>query len=190
MADQEKLLGNLDGPEPAVSTSRLGVMAITLNKIQAREWFQKTREKVKPWNEFFQTKQFKMPKGIAPAGQRLVKNIEKFQGNYLFVFLGLVIFCIITSPLLLIAIAASLGACYIISIKNTDQKIKVMGRDLTLAQQYAAVGVISIPVFWIAGAGSVIFWLIGASIFVIALHATMYAGEEEAPFEELEMEPV
>ena len=35
------------------------------------------------------------------------------------------------------------------------------GRELSLAQQYAAVGVLAFPLFWIAGAGSAVFWIIG-----------------------------
>lgn len=35
------------------------------------------------------------------------------------------------------------------------------GYELSLAQQYAAIGVLSIPILSIAGAGSAIFWIIG-----------------------------
>ena len=82
------------------------------------------------------------------------------------------------------------------------------GREVTLAQQYAAITVASIPLFVIAGAGNknnfqavinycvnkkhenvsfitncsyfflnlgtAVFWVIGASIFLIALHASFY----------------
>ena len=37
----------------------------------------------------------------------------------------------------------------------------VSGRELSLAQQYAGVGALSFPLFWIAGAGSAVFWIIG-----------------------------
>ena len=82
------------------------------------------------------------------------------------------------------------------------------GREVTLAQQYAAIAVGSIPLFVIAGAGewnlsyinpitirrklniklllafwlmptclisgTAVFWVIGASFFVIAIHASFY----------------
>ena len=67
----------------------------------------------------------------------------------------------ITSPLLLLAIAASLGGCYILSLRNAEKLIIVAGHELSLAHQYAAVGVLSLPVFYIAGAGAVIFWVLG-----------------------------
>lgn len=68
-------------------------MAISLSNVSAREWFYKTREKVKPWGDFINTKNFKMPNSMAPLPKRIIKNIDNFQGNYLFVFLGLVFFC-------------------------------------------------------------------------------------------------
>ena len=37
----------------------------------------------------------------------------------------------------------------------------ITGRELSLAQQYAVVGVCSFPLFWLAGAGSAVFWVIG-----------------------------
>ncbi|KAK3587718.1 hypothetical protein CHS0354_042509 [Potamilus streckersoni] len=166
------------------------LMSISLSNVSAREWLQKRRETIQPWGEFLNTGKLKSPKSLAPLPKRIVKNIEKFQSNYLFVFIGLVIFCVLTSPLLLVAIAACLGACYIISLKNQDKKITVFGREVSLAQQYAAVGACSFPLFWLAGAGSAVFWVIGASFFVIMLHASMYATEDEGQPFELEMEQV
>ncbi|XP_012946782.1 prenylated Rab acceptor protein 1-like [Aplysia californica] len=104
------------------------MMSLSLSNASAREWFSKTRESVRPWAEFVHTKRFGVPKSIAPVPKRIVKNIDTFQGNYLFVFMGLVVFCILTSPLLLVALAACFGACYLISVKNQDKKITVMGK--------------------------------------------------------------
>jgi len=165
-------------------------MTFTLSNVAMREWFHRTRESVKPWGAFVSTQRFKLPKHVAPLGKRIIKNIEHFQGNYLFVFLGLVIFCVLTSPLLLIAIAACLGACYIISLKNQENKYKIMGHEISLAQQYTAVGILSFPLFWVAGAGSAVFWIIGASFFLISVHASLYSIEEENDFAELTMENV
>jgi len=152
---------------------------ITLSNVQWREWVQKKRESVKPWGEFVNYNKFKLPKSIAPVGKRVITNVERFQSNYVFVFMGLVVFCIITSPMLLVAIAACLGACYIISLKNKESKITLMGREITIAQQYAAVAAMSFPLFWIAGAGSAVFWVIGASVVVILLHASLYTLDDE-----------
>jgi len=71
----------------------------------------------------------------------------------------------ITSPLLLIAVAASLGACYILSVKNAEKKIAVFGHELSLAQQYGMVAVCSLPLFYLAGAGAALFWVLGKIVF-------------------------
>merc|ERR1719461_363144 len=78
------------------------------------------------------------------------------------VFIVLVLYCLISSPLLLIVIAATGGACYI------------AGLEVSVAQQYGLIGVCSIPFFLIAGAGGVVFWVLGASLFFITGHAAFY----------------
>lgn len=182
--------GNIDAPVFENQTLKQRIMALSLSSPTAREWFAKTRDGIRPWGEFINTGKFQAPKSLAPLPKRVIKNIEHFQSNYLFVFIGLVIFCILTSPMLLVAIAACFGACYIISLKNRDSKLRLFGRELSLAQQYGVVGICSFPLFWLAGAGSAVFWVIGASFFVIMLHASFYMpGDEGEPFD-LEMEPV
>ena len=36
-----------------------------------------------------------------------------------------------------------------------------VGKEVTVTHQYAAVGLLAFPLFWIAGAGSAVFWVIG-----------------------------
>ncbi|ELU09515.1 hypothetical protein CAPTEDRAFT_19146 [Capitella teleta] len=183
------LSGDIDPPSSDAEKSSM-MSSVSLSNMQMRDWLMKRRESIQPWAEFLKTSKFKLPKAVAPATKRIVANIERFQSNYIFVFLLLFIFCILTSPMLLIALAAIFGACYIVSLKNADKKFSLMGHELSLAQQYASVGLMSIPVLWLAGAGSAIFWIIGASVFVIMLHASMYSLDDEvAPFD-LDMEEV
>ncbi|KAJ4444804.1 hypothetical protein ANN_06601, partial [Periplaneta americana] len=149
-------------------------MHVSLSSPAAREWFGQRRENIRPWPVFVNTSNFRSPSSIPRLSKRIVRNVEYFQSNYFFVFLGLIAYCLITSPLLLIAVAASLGACYILSLKNSERKINIIGYELTLAQQYGLVAVCSLPLFYLAGAGAAIFWVLGASIFVITLHAAFY----------------
>merc|ERR1712038_837897 len=139
-----------------------------------REWVTKRREEIRPWGTFVKTTNFEPPQSLPRWSKRLYKNIEHFQSNYVFVFLILFIYCLITSPFLLIAMAMSGGACYYASHKQGQRKLILGGREVTLAQQYAAIAVGSIPLFVIAGAGTAVFWVIGASFFVIGLHASFY----------------
>ena len=70
------------------------IMSLSLSNVSAREWIAKTREGIKPWAEFIATSKFKVPKSIKPVPGRVMRNIEHFQSNYMFVFLGLVVFCV------------------------------------------------------------------------------------------------
>ena len=53
--------------------------------------------------------------------------MEYFQSNYVCVFLVLVLYCLISSPLLLIVIAGAGGAAYYAAVKNEGRKIAIAG---------------------------------------------------------------
>lgn len=161
---------------------------MSLSGSSAREWISSRRQTIQPWSQFLSTSRFTKPTSVAVAGTRVVKNIEHFQTNYLFVFIILLIYCIMTSPLLIIFLAALFGAFYWINVKNQSRKLKIGSYELTLAQQYGAVALLSFPLFFIAGAGSAVFWVIGASFFLIMLHAVFYNPQDQ--LEEIQMEEV
>jgi len=169
-------------------------MPFTMSRQEAGEWITKRRETIRPWSTFFSMSRFKQPLSAQRLTRRLVRNVEHFQSNYFFVFIGLFIYCLVTSPLLLFAFALILGMCYWIFMRNMDKKLSLFGHELTLAQQYSIVGLFSMPLFYLVGASSVLFWVLGASSFLIFLHATFYDIEsllepEEETFE-LTMEEV
>ena len=69
------------------------IMALSLSNASAREWFYKAKDGIRPWGDFVNTSKFKTPKSITPLPKRIVQNVNHFQSNYLFVFMGLVVFC-------------------------------------------------------------------------------------------------
>ncbi|XP_070549009.1 prenylated Rab acceptor protein 1-like isoform X2 [Ptychodera flava] len=133
-------------PYPATYT-----MALNVSSSSAKEWVQKQRDKLQPWQEFLNTSKVSKPRSAAGLTKRITQNLEKFQSNYLLVSIGLFIYCIITSPLLLIACAFLVGGCYFIQARQSAGKVVLLGRELTVGQQYLAVGLISIPMFFMAG---------------------------------------
>lgn len=142
--------------------------------LSLKAWLIQFRQNIRPWTTFFNTSYFKTPPSVQKLTQRIVRNIMYFQSNYFIVSLILTLYCLITSPLLLLAVCCSLTACYMLGRRNPDQKLKVFGRELTLPQQYALVAGCSLPVYIWAGAGSAMFWVLGASIFFITLHAAFF----------------
>lgn len=58
-----------------------------------KEWIATKHSKVQPWAEFFSPRGFSLPKGAGEVTSRLLGNVQRFQSNYLFVFLGLIVYC-------------------------------------------------------------------------------------------------
>ncbi|XP_067207993.1 prenylated Rab acceptor protein 1 [Linepithema humile] len=141
---------------------------------QAQHWIEHRKANVRPWSLFLNTSNIRPPPNITRLSKRVVKNIEYFQSNYLFVFIGLVIYCLITSPLLLLTVIASLGICYKLSQRHSKQELMVLSHKLTLAQVYSLVGICSLPIFYLVGAHAAVFWVLGVSWFLITLHAAFY----------------
>nr|XP_054760300.1 prenylated Rab acceptor protein 1-like [Lytechinus pictus] len=180
-----KLEGNIDVPAVLQNT---GMAAMNLSGSSAREWISRRRQTIQPWSQFISTSRFTKPTSVTVAGTRVVKNIEHFQSNYLFVFIILAIYCIMTSPMLIIFLGGIFGAFYWINVKNQSKRLKIGSYELTLVQQYGAVAVLSIPLFFLAGAGSAVFWVLGASFFFIMLHAVFYNPQDQ--LDDIQMEEV
>merc|ERR1712020_345578 len=113
-------------------------MSLSVAQPLVRDWLAKRRANLRPVGTFFNTANFQVPPSAGRLSKRLYKNVEYFQSNYVCVFLVLVLYCLITSPLLLIVIAGAGGAAYFASVKNETRKIAIAGHEVTLAQQYAA----------------------------------------------------
>lgn len=167
----DPVFGELDGEVTRIG-GRIDLKNLSIKQLYTDRW-----SKMKSWGSFIDTNRMRLPTTTMQWTKRVVKNVEFFASNYLCVFLILFVYCVLTSPLLLLAIAASLGACYIITLKNAESPFTLVGRELTLTQQYIMVSLISFPLFYLAGAGSAVFWVIGASFFVIGLHASLFAIE-------------
>ena len=91
--------------------------------------------------------------------------------------------------MLLVALAVFFGACYILYLRTLQSKFVLFGREVSPAHQYALAGAVSFPFFWLAGAGSAVFWVLGATLVVISSHAALHQIET-VDGEELQMEPV
>ncbi|XP_054160507.1 prenylated Rab acceptor protein 1-like [Oppia nitens] len=166
-------MGELDGAINSLAVSaKYNLTQMSPKQLLFSRW-----AVMKSWGSFVDTNRMQFPTAISQWSRRLVRNLQHFQSNYMCVFIILFIYCILTSPLLLLALSASFGAAYILTLKNAERPLKFFGRRLTLGQQYLCVAVVSLPLFYIVGAGSAVFWVIGASLFVIGLHASIYAIE-------------
>lgn len=155
----------------------------------AKEWLDRRRVSIRPWASFVDQRKFSKPRNFGELCQRVVKNVEIYNSNYTFIFLGLILYCIISSPMLLIALAVFGGAFYIIHLKSLEKRLVILGKELAVPHQASLAGAVSLPVFWLAGAGAAVFWILGATLFVIGSHAA-FREVEGSDLEELLMEPV
>lgn len=131
---------------------------------------------IQSWSEFLDTsRMMKVPSNTHHLTRRLISNLGYFRGNYLCVALILVIYCILTSPLLLLAIIGYVLALYFVTTRSASGRgLKIAGFKPNLQQQYYFLTLVSLPMLWVAGAPSAVFWVIGASFVVVGLHASIY----------------
>ncbi|BES99403.1 prenylated Rab acceptor [Nesidiocoris tenuis] len=156
-----------------------------LNRVPTfHDFVQSSRDSIRPWGQFVNTSNFKAPPNFSRLLKRAVNNIKYFQGNYIVIALTLMAYCLLTSPLLLLSVAASLIGCYLLSLRNAEKKMRFGNKEVTLQQQYGIVGLCSLPLYYWAGVGQAVFWVIGASCFVVGLHAGAYSIEEVLPPED------
>jgi len=160
-----------------------------LTKVQQlKQWFNEKRSHMKPWAEFLNMKKLSTPQHVGEATRRIVTNVKVYQANYVFVCLLLAVYCVLTSPLLLFGLAVSIGGCSYIRARGAGQSIQLFGRTFAVGEQYGLVFMISLPLFFLASAGSTVFWIIGASIFVIMVHASLLSIEAADP--EMQMDSI
>ena len=70
-------------------------------------------------------------------------------------------------------------------MKNRGENIKLLGREFSPKELYILVVLISLPLLYFAGAGSTVFWIIGATVVVILAHAIMMSVPDQTTDEEL-----
>lgn len=135
---------------------------------------------IQNWSEFLNLSKLT----IAPCNRhqwtrRLLNNLSHFQGNYLCLSLILGLYCILTTPLLLLALVAYLVALYLVTARSANGRHLVLagGFRPNLRQQYSFITLVTLPLLWVAGAPSAVFWVIGASFVVVGVHASMYSSE-------------
>lgn len=174
-SDINKTSTRSEEEEKLVNTMALQAANVELSS-PIRDWLSKRWAEIRPWSKFFKKSHFDIPTP-AKLGKRFCKNVEHFQSNYVFVFPVLFMYCLIAYPLLIVVLIASGVICYQLSAKQRERKLMIANHEVTITLQYAIVLLLSIPILLLTGAGPSVFWVLGASLFCIILHATFYNFE-------------
>jgi hypothetical protein len=144
------------------------------------------RARLQPWGDFFRPSKFGFPPGLVSIGPRVKHNLEHFLSNYLCLFIALLIYCILTSLLMLLTLVALAGLCYTIYQRTQKGPIFFGSYEVPPSLLYTIALMVCIPLFYLANAGSVMYWVIGTGLFLMLAHAIFYASEE-IPGQEFEV---
>ena len=95
--------GDFDEPFTLITSSaeKLSSAAVSgasgaglINTFKAgKDWISSKHSGVQPWAEFLDVRRISKPKNAGDVTTRILGNLQRYQSNYLFVFLGLVIYC-------------------------------------------------------------------------------------------------
>lgn len=124
---------------------------------QVRTFCSDIPSKMGSWGQFFDHHQFSFPSSVTDVTRRCPDNIQVFFANYMIICLLLLIYCLLTSPLLLIGIVVFCILFY--GILHRNQDVLLWGKSFTKNQQLIALAVCSIPFFFLFGLTSVFFWV-------------------------------
>lgn len=130
---------------------------------------------LRPLGEFFDHQRISRPQDLNEATQRITYNTRHFSGNYACLIGILAVYGLLTSPLLLVAIAFLVGGFVAIN-KFAPEPMQVGEHVVTQKSLYTGLFVIGIPLLWIASPVALLFWLIGSSAVLCLGHAA-FIGE-------------
>jgi membrane protein CcdC involved in cytochrome C biogenesis len=85
-----------------------------------------------------------------------------------------------------LALIALAGLFYTIRQKTLKGPVVVAGNELPPSLLYSLALIVVIPLFYLADTSGVIGWVFGSSLFLVFLHAILYASEP-VPGEEFEV---
>jgi len=144
--------------------------------------FRETRlSNLRPITEFFNARQISRPADMNQATERISYNTRYFAGNYGIIIAILAVYAMITNLLLLIAIGFLFGGFTAIN-RFAPEPTQVGDYIITQKGLYIGLFVIGIPLLWIAAPLSTLFWIIGASLFLILLHASLLEPGVESEY--------
>lgn len=163
---------------------------ITSRISRAKDWVTKTSSKLRPWTEFFGFNKISKPRNVTVLLSRVYKNVFYFQNNYVFLFLGLLAYCLFTNPLLLVLLGAWCLVWWLVNYKSVDGDIKCAGHILGVKEIVGISFFASLPILYLAGVGSMFFWLIGVTMVIVGTHASLLEIEEteNIPMDEISNE--
>uniref|UniRef100_A0A674H3V7 PRA1 family protein n=1 Tax=Taeniopygia guttata TaxID=59729 RepID=A0A674H3V7_TAEGU len=102
----------------------------------AWRWLGARRAGLRPWGSFLDQRRFGVPRDLGELWRRLGQNAERFQSNYLLLFLALLLYCLLSSPLLLVALGVFFGVA--VRLRAREAPLVLLGAALVFLGSHAA----------------------------------------------------
>jgi len=122
------------------------------------------------------------PPQMSDLKERIVENSQYYLYNYLIILILLSVVTVLVSPLAILGLISIAGGYMYLFVMNPDP-IVVKGATLDNRGKSATLGVFSLLVLWLTGAGGTFMTLVGVVGAVALLHAMMRKAPSEADFE-------
>ncbi|KAG1776930.1 prenylated rab acceptor PRA1 [Suillus placidus] len=135
--------------------------------------------------EFFDVHRISRPADFNTAVSRLTYNTRYFSGNYTLIVAALAVYSIIASPLLLLSLIFLFGGFAVIN-RFGATSLSLYGQFVSQKSLYTGLFVIGIPLLWFSSPFMTLFWLIGASAFLILTHACLIEPGVESEYANIE----
>ncbi|KAH7108491.1 prenylated rab acceptor PRA1 [Auriculariales sp. MPI-PUGE-AT-0066] len=140
---------------------------------------------LRPITEFFDYNRISRPADLNTMTTRISYNTRYFSGNYIIVVLGLAVYTILMKPELIFAVLFLVGGFVAIN-KYAPEATTVGDHVITQKSLYTVLFVIGIPLLWWASPFATMFYIIGSSLFIVIIHASLIEPGVESEYAEVE----
>lgn len=130
-------------------------LMFNMNKL--KNYFNESSFKAGSWMQFFNRKQFSIPLNILEVSNRFSNNLQVYFSNYIFITMILLVYSLLTSPLLLTTLAIYSGLIH--SIIKRDSEVIFFGAPLSRNQQLVGASAFFIPLLYLFGLATKIIWV-------------------------------
>lgn len=126
---------------------------------QIQQYFSQicSTNKTGSWGQFFSKKHFNFPASLSEIAKRCPDNLQIYFSNYCTISIIILVYCLITSPLLLFGILIYSILCYTIIKRN--QELELFGKPFSRNQQLITVSATFLPILYLLGLTATFFWV-------------------------------
>lgn len=136
----------------------------------------------KPMSEVMDFTAFSRPQNASELGGRLRKNLAYFRTNYAIVTAGTVALVMLLNPWSLIVLALLAAAWFYFYIIKTTPLV-LGGREFSDREKFLLLSGASVfTIFFLTSVGATIFYALGVSMIMIAIHASLRLPDDTTLF--------